>query len=688
MEENKNTQSNEPQAPQNGAEQVVEPTAPATTEGTTEATNEGTNEATTENTNEVATNKVAEVAAETATPAPAEPVADATPVAPVTPAAKTKGKKSKGGKTSFGKIFLAALLAVMAGSVLSMLFWGILFSGFSSMMQPTQTTIPESAILRIDLSENLVEAPSKDPMAMFNFASMTTNGELTLYNALRAIEKASTDERIKGIYINLNGAGSVSITSMEELRAAIEAFKQSGKFVVSYNEVYSQIAYYFCSVADKVFIQPEGSFEWKGLSVDNMFFKGLIDKLGIEVSILRPTVCKYKSAVEPFFLTKMSDANRAQNQQLANTMWGIITEAVSKSRGISVEALNQFADDLAITLPSEAVEHKFVDATLYADQVEELFKSEYGIEKPEYVSLGEYASSLAPNAAKAAAPKVAIVYAQGDIVDGSGSDDKIYGYTLAKTIKGVAEDDDVKAVVLRVNSPGGSALASDIIWREIKLLQQKKPIIVSMGHTAASGGYYISAPADAIVADKFSLTGSIGVFGMLPSFGAALEKNLGVTIDGVTTNKHSNMGNGFSPLAAQEHQALMRGVDRVYERFTSLVADGRNLKIEKVLEIAEGRVWTGVEAQQNGLVDTCGGITAALAIAVEKSGLGDNFQIVEVKEELTGFMAMLESLNVRIRAAFAPQGEIGEFYKQYKRIENMLSKKDIYTYCPYVYQIE
>ena len=675
MEENKNTQSNEPQAPQNGAEQVVEPTAPATTEGATEATNEGTNEATTENTNEVAVETVA-------------PVADAAPVAPAAPAAKTKGKKSKGGKTSFGKIFLAALLAVMAGSVLSMLFWGILFSGFSSMMQPKQTTIPESAILRIDLSENLVEAPSKDPMAMFNFASMTTNGELTLYNALRAIEKASTDERIKGIYINLNGAGSVSITSLEELRAAIEAFKQSGKFVVSYNEVYSQIAYYFCSVADKVFIQPEGSFEWKGLSVDNMFFKGLIDKLGIEVSILRPTVCKYKSAVEPFFLTKMSDANRAQNQQLANTMWGIITEAVSKSRGISVEALNQLADDLAITLPSEAVEHKFIDATLYADQVEELFKSEYGIEKPEYVSLGEYASSLAPNAAKAAAPKVAIVYAQGDIVDGSGSDDKIYGYTLAKTIKGVAEDDDVKAVVLRVNSPGGSALASDIVWREIKLLQQKKPIIVSMGHTAASGGYYISAPADAIVADKFSLTGSIGVFGMLPSFGAALEKNLGVTIDGVTTNKHSNMGNGFSPLAAQEHQALMRGVDRVYERFTSLVAEGRNLKIEKVLEIAEGRVWTGVEAQQNGLVDTCGGITAAVAIAVEKSGLGDNFQIVEVKEELTGFMAMLESLNVRIRATFAPQGEIGEFYKQYKRIENMLSKKDIYTYCPYVYQIE
>lgn len=676
MEENKNLQSGEPEATQNSAEQneVVTTEPVAVTEQTVEPT-----EAVASPADDTTVTPVAE----TATPAEATATAETT-----APKAKVKVKKAKGGKTSFGKIFLAALLAVMAGSVLSMLFWGILFSGFSSMMQPSQTDIPKSAILRIDLSESLVEAPSKDPMAMFDFASMTTNGELTLYNALRAIEKASTDERIKGIYINLNGAGSVSITSLEELRAAIETFKQSGKFVVSYNEVYSQIAYYFCSVADKVFIQPEGSFEWKGLSVDNMFFKGLIDKLGVEVSILRPTVCKYKSAVEPFFLTKMSDANRAQNQQLANTMWGIITEAVSKSRGISVEALNQLADELAVTLPSEAVEHKFADATLYADQVEELFKSEYGIEEPEFVSLGEYASSLVPNAAKAAAPKVAIVYAQGDIVDGSGSDDKIYGYTLAKTINKVAEDDDVKAVVLRVNSPGGSALASDIIWREIKLLQQKKPIIVSMGHTAASGGYYISAPADAIVADRFSLTGSIGVFGMLPSFGAALEKNLGVTIDGVTTNKHSNMGNGFSPLAAQEHQALMRGVDRVYERFTSLVADGRNLTIERVLEIAEGRVWTGIEAQQIGLVDTCGGLTAALAIAVDKSGLGDNFQIIEIEDEATGLMAMLQSLNVRVREGFAPRGEFGKFYNQYKYVEQMLSNKGIYTYCPSVYRIE
>ena len=659
MEENKNMQSSEPQEAQNNTEQNIEQSA------------------------------------QTVTPeeaAPAEKAAPEIPVAapaPVAPATKCKGKKSKGGKTSFGKIFLAALLAVVAGSILLTIFWGVLLSGFSTMMMPkTVTSVPKSAILHIDFNEDIVEAPSKDPMAMFDIQSMNTNSELTLYKALRAIEFAASDERIKGIYINIDGAGSASLTSLEELRAAIEAFKQSGKFVVAYNEVYSQMIYYFCSVADKVYIQPEGSFDWKGLALDNMFYKGLIDKLGIEVTIFRPTACKYKSAVEPFFLTKMSDANRAQNQQMANTIWGVVTETVSKARGISVEELNELADNLSVSLPAEAVKYKFVDGVLYADQVEELFTSEYGIEKPKFVSLGKYASSLVPNVKKAAAPKIAIVYAQGEIVDGRGSKDQIYGYTLAETINKMADDDDVKAVVLRVNSPGGSALASDIIWREMTLLQQKKPVIVSMGSYAASGGYYISAPADAIVANKFTLTGSIGVFGMVPSFGKALERNLGVTIDGVTTNKNSNMGNGFVPFTEQAHQSIMRGVDRVYERFTSLVAEGRNLTIEKVLDIAEGRVWTGIEGQQNGLVDTNGGLNAALAIAVDKSGLGDNFQIVEVKEELSGIMAILQNMNVRISKIFAPRGEFAEFYNRYQQLGQMFTKEGIYTYCPYHYSIE
>ena len=619
---------------------------------------------------------VAEVAA-----APAEPVAVATP-------AKPKAKSKKGGKTSFGKIFLAALLAVVAGSALITIFWIALLSGVGAMMQPATKSVPESAILRIDFSENLVDAPSKNPMASFDFASMSANKELTIYKALRGVEAAADDERIKGIYIDVSGAGNLEVTALEELRDALVKFKQSGKFIVAYSDIYLQWYYYLCTVADKIYIQPEGTFQWNGVALNTVFFKGLLDKLGVEIEILRPTACRYKSAVEPMFLTKMSDANREQMQQLATNMWGVLTDAVSKSRGVSVEKLNELADNLTVMLPQDAVEHKLVDATLYADQVEELFKSEYGIEKPNYVTLGDYAAALTPDVKKAAAPKVAIVYAQGEVLAGRGSDDNIYGYTMAETIRKVADDDDVKAVVVRVNSPGGSALASDIIWREMELLQQKKPVIVSMGSTAASGGYYIAAPADAIVANQLTMTGSIGVFGTMPNAGNALENKVGITFDGVKSNTHADMGAIYSPLSQVERQAMMRGVDKVYERFTSLVAEGRNLTIERVLEIAEGRVWSGVEAQQIGLVDTCGGLDAALAIAVDKSGLGENFQIVEIKDELTGFMAMLEGMNVKVRQMLTSRSELGELYGEYKRLESLIGKKDIHAACPYFIRIE
>ena len=417
-----------------------------------------------------------------------------------------------------------------------------------------------------------------------------------------------------------------------------------------------------------------------------MFYKGLIDKLGVDVQILRPTVCKYKSAVEPFFLSEMSPANRQQMQQLINGIWSVLTEAVSASRNISVEELNRLADNLAVVLPKEALEHKFVDGLKYSDEINDLFKSEYGIEKPEMVSLSEYAATLTPDVSKIDAPKIAIVYAQGEVLDGEGPESQIYGHSVAKKIRDVAGDDEIKAVVLRVNSPGGSALAADIVWREVELLQQKKPVIVSMGDYAASGGYYISAPADAIVADKMTLTGSIGVFGMIPSFGDALKDKLGVTIDGVATNKYAGMGNGFTPLKEGEYQALMRSVDRVYERFTSLVAEGRNLPLERVLELAEGRVWSGADAQSNGLVDTNGGLKAAIAIAVDKSELGDNYQIVEHKSEPEGWMAILESLNVKVRQQMTARSELGRMYNEYSRIERLLGGgAGVYAFCPYIY---
>lgn len=599
-------------------------------------------------------------------------------------AAKPQPKRNR---LSFGKVFLAALLAVVVGSVVSFLFWISLFSGLSALVEPQTKPIPESAILKIDFKECLTDAPSKSPFNI-DFATMQPISSLTLFNALQAIEAAESDDRIKGIYINITGTGSATADLLEELREAIVKFKQSGKFVVAYNEVYSQWMYYFCSVADKVYMQPEGTFSLTGLSLSTMFYKGLIDKLGVEVDILRPTVCKYKSAVEPFFLDKMSEANRAQMQALADNMWSVLTEAVSASRGISVEELNRLTNELAVNLPQEALDHKLIDGLKYQDQMEELFKEEYGIEDLNFVSLGDYAKGLTPDVSKLSAPKVAIVYANGQVMDGNGSDDNIYGYTMAREIREVADDEDVKAVVLRVNSPGGSALASDIIWREVELLKAKKPVIVSMGSYAASGGYYISAPADAIVADKLTLTGSIGVFGMLPSVGKALKDKVGITVDAVNTNTYSDMGNGFSALKPAEYQALMKGVDRVYERFTSLVAQGRNLTIEKVLEIAEGRVWSGAEAQKIGLVDTCGGLTAAIAIAVDKAELGENYQIVEKKSAAEGFMAILEQLGGTVKASITKDSELVKLYEEYKNVEQIITRKGIYTYCPYDLTIE
>ena len=588
---------------------------------------------------------------------------------------------------SFGKVFLASLLAVVAGSVVSGLFWLGLFSSISSLMQSETVAVPEEAVLHIDLAENLVDGPSRNPMSQLNLATMSVGRELTLYNALRAIEAAQSDDRIKGIYINLAGAGAVEVAALEELRQAILDFKAaSGKFVVAYNSVYSQWGYYLATAADRIYIEPEGSFEWVGMSMSTLFFKGLIDKLGVEMTILRPTACKYKSAVEPFIRTDMSPENRAQTQALADNMWGVLTAAVSEARGIDTVELDRLADNLEVMLPQEALEHKFVDGMMYVDQVEETMLTDYDLSEVNLVSLGDYASTLAFDVDNLTAPKVAIVYARGMVLDGSGPDDNIYSEDLSQTLQEAIDDDDIAAVVVRVNSPGGSALAADIIWRQMELLRDKKPVIISMGQTAASGGYYISAPADAIVADRTTLTGSIGVYGQLPAFGKALSDKLGITSDGVTTNRHSDAGSGMKPLNDAEYAAVMRGVDRVYARFTSLVAEGRNLPIDRVLDLAGGRVWTGVEAQQVGLVDTCGGLKAALAVAIDKAGLGDNYRIVEMTDEMTGLMAVLSSLNVKVREQITARNELGELYDEYRRVESMIGRRGVYVMMPYVFR--
>lgn len=586
---------------------------------------------------------------------------------------------------NFIKTFLAALLAFVLGSLAILLFGMFILFAIAGSMERT-VTVKEGSILRIDFSEVINDAPSSDPLAGFDFRTLQSTRQLSLLKVLRTLEAAAADDRIEGIYLRMNGMGGVTGTALiEELREAIELFKQSGKFVVSYNETYSQGQYYLASAADRIYLQPEGGMDWSGLSTSLMFYKGLFDKLDLKAEVFRPTVCKYKSAVEPYILDRMSEANREQMQALVDSMWGTIAEAVAASRGIDVEQLNEIADKLQVTLPEDALKYGFVDGLLYEDQMKDVF-AELGVEDDgegnyNFVSLGDYASMVGVDLDNLGADRVAVVYADGQIVDGEGYGDAVYGNSLAAELADVRRDEKVKAVVVRVNSPGGSALASDVIWREMELLRAEKPVVVSMGSYAASGGYYISCPADVIVADRLTLTGSIGVFGMFLNPIDALKNKLGITIDGVKSNTSAGMGS-IEPLTPAQRASIMRGVDKVYETFTQDVAAGRNLPIEKVLDIAGGRVWSGNDALGIGLIDAYGGLKTAIALAVDKAGLGEDFRVVEVTQQPSGLAAMLSTLNVSVRKAFV-RSELQELFGGYDRVQRLLRMQGVLMYSPY-----
>lgn len=586
---------------------------------------------------------------------------------------------------NFIKTFLAALLAFVLGSLAILLFGMFILFAIAGSMERT-VTVKEGSILRIDFSEVINDAPSSDPLAGFDFRTLQSTRQLSLLKVLRTLEAAAVDDRIEGIYLRMNGTGGVTGTALiEELREAIELFKQSGKFVVAYNETYSQGQYYLASAADRIYLQPEGGMDWSGLSTSLMFYKGLFDKLDLKAEVFRPTVCKYKSAVEPYILDRMSEANREQMQALVDSMWGTIAEAVAASRGIDVERLNEIADKLQVTLPEDALKYGFVDGLLYEDQMKEVF-AELGVEDDgegnyDFVSLGDYASMVGVDLDNLGADRVAVVYADGQIVDGEGYGDAVYGNSLAAELADVRRDKKVKAVVVRVNSPGGSALASDVIWREMELLRAEKPVVVSMGSYAASGGYYISCPADVIVADRLTLTGSIGVFGMFLNPIDALKNKLGITLDGVKSNASAGMGS-VEPLTPAQRASIMRGVDKVYETFTQDVASGRNLPIEKVLDIAGGRVWSGSDALGIGLIDAYGGLKTAITLAVDKAGLGENFRVVEVTQQPSGLAAMLSALNVSVRKAFV-RSELQELFGGYDRVERLLRMQGVLMYSPY-----
>ena len=579
---------------------------------------------------------------------------------------------------NFWKTFWAALIAVVIGSgvvfVLSLIFGFSLLASFGGQTTTTQ----KNSVLLINLGESVVDSPNVMPTIDINSLSMVS--PVTLLQVLSALEYAATDPNIEGVCIYQNGVGTISATNIEELRQALLRFKQSGKFVVAYDDIFTQSEYYLASVADRISMNPEGSIEWRGMAFSTVFMKGMLDKLDISVEIFRPTVCKYKSAVEPYFLTKMSEANRQQMESLAEDMWETICAEVAAQRNIEPAKLKALAANLSVSTPQEAKKYGLINEIEYEDELHK-YLEDMGVKcnrKGELnkISLGEYAKNLTLlNPQTAGRANVGIIYADGQIVDGNevGSG-YIFGNSLAQQVRESRLDESIKAVVVRVNSPGGSAIASDIIWREMKLLQQTKPVVISMSEYAASGGYYISAPADYIIADKLTLTGSIGVFGMIPNISNLLKNRIGITVDNALTSSEAMPISYLNPMTKRQKEVLLQGVDNVYTAFTSKVAEGRNLTIEQVYNVAEGRVWSGNQAVKNGLADANGGLHEAIAKAAHLADLGTEFRLKEIKTPLTPFEAWLEAMGMMTAKA------CGINYNMYGDELNSLIKDNIYIF--------
>ena len=505
---------------------------------------------------------------------------------------------------------------------------------------------------------------------------MKPSKSLGLNTILKNIDKAKNDDNIKGIYLNLKGLNT-GIASVEEIRNALAKFRESGKFIVAYSDYYSQKTYYLASVADQIYLNPAGGMDFVGLSAQLMFFKNALEKFGIQPVIIRHG--KFKSAVEPFMLDKMSQANRKQTETYINSIWNKILNDISSSREISPQRLNEIANNLELKNPQTAIDLGFITGVLYYDEIMELLKNKVNEKKVkdiDFVFLRQY--NKVPKKKKEgekglAKDKIAIIYAQGEIVTGKSSEGKIGSETLSEAIRKARKDNKVKAIVLRINSPGGSALASDIIWRETVLAKEKKPLIVSMGDLAASGGYYIACAADTIVASENTLTGSIGVFGLMFNIKKLMNEKIGITFDKVNTNKYSDIGSAYKDMSEEENTFIQNSVEETYDTFISHVAKGRGMTKAEIDSIGQGRVWSGSNALKIGLVDVIGGLDKAVKIAAEKAGL-DRYRIKPLPAQKEPFEEIMEELTgnaVKINLFSNNNDEFSMMYNYYKSLNDM-----------------
>jgi protease-4 len=590
-------------------------------------------------------------------------------------------------KQFFGAFFGSCLGILVTGVVMLIIVIASISSVFSEAIKLNDHEAykpKENSVLRIDLNGDIKERGVKNPFGDVDLGPFMPKASVGLNDIIDDLKKAKEDKNIKGIYLEISEPVA-GFATLEEVRNALLDFKSSGKFIYAYSEVYSQKAYYLASTATKLYLNPQGALEIKGLSSQIMFYKKMLEKLDMEVQIFRHG--KFKSAIEPFMLDKMSDANRTQVETYLGSLWNHMITGIAKNRNITVKDINDMADHLSIRSPEDAVKYKLIDELKYEDEVFSSIKKKISLaetDKIHFVSLSDYSDASSP--AKLSKDKIAVIYAVGEIESGDGGDDKIGSTHIAKAIRDARLDNNIKAIVFRVNSPGGSALASDVIWRETVLAQKTKPFIVSMGDVAASGGYYISCAADRIFAQPNTITGSIGVFGMIPNAQKALSEKLGITIDTVNTNKHSDVGTILRGVTSDEYEYVQQSVEHIYDVFISKVALGRKTSKNNIDSIGQGRVWSGADAIKINLVDELGGIQDAIAYAAKQAKLKE-YKIVNLPKQKDPLQELFGNGKEEMETR-AMKTNLGETYEYVKQVKNVLQLKGVQARLPYEMIIE
>ncbi len=586
------------------------------------------------------------------------------------------------------KDFFKFMFASMLGFFLSSVIIFLLFMGFImaivSFTQNEEVVVNKSSYLQITLNYTIEDRSNNDPFTGFaSIGSLKTNPGLN--EILKSIEKAKNDDRIKGIYLDLGDIPS-GLATISEIRIALDNFSKAGKPIYSYSNVLSQKAYYLASVSDKVFLNPEGFIEFKGYNAQGVFIKNLLEKLEIEPQVIRHG--KFKSAVEPLLRTDMSEPNKEQTLKFVSSMWDNSLDNISRSRNITIENLNLMADSLKAQNANQALSLLLIDSLVYYDEFLNFLSNKIDVEnikKKNFISLGKYANAKVNPVKKRSKNKIAIVYASGDIVQGEGENTNIGSDKIARAIRSARLDKSIKAVVLRVNSPGGDAMASDIILREVNLTKKEKPIVVSMGNLAASGGYYIACGADKIFASPSTITGSIGVFGIIPNFEKFFNNKLGITFDGVKTNENADFFSVTQPLSKFQHDIIQIEIERIYSTFIGHVAKGRNMTIEDVDAIGQGRVWSGSDALEIGLIDEIGGLDKAIMAAKELANLED-YRIVELPKQKEPIEQIMDDLMGKTRTKIL-QSELGNNYKYYDLYKKAKNINGIQARLPFEIEI-